>query len=418
MLFLLLLPVAAFPATLDDSTSYASNIWNFTEEQLEGRKVFSDVNLYMQFYPWAIKNCKMQEIWYTAVYQMVNLDVFDCYFDQSVLDHREGVLRFRTTKLIKLFITINDCMNCLIFVCGMLFNIFGIVIFIYSKSYTTGINIIVVMLLITDINILIWRVGFELLIFLTWEHHGIYMVETHIVMEYYYVLTFISQVLQEFEAWLISFMSAKRSLSIYSGKPVSNSMKNNLIIVSVIFSLLVILNVPDLFFSHFSCSASPHYKYMFITYSNFELWIQFALSAVLPYSVILISNFALVSHMLISYVHHASTTSENTSNSNNVGRAIFLIFCVSTLFIALTLPFNIYRLNYDPYSTANEYSSKTYDYSLSLLQMGMYFTFKAMFNLNICVNFFFYCISAKKFRRDAKEFISSFIHMCKCRYNQ
>ena len=388
--------------TFDNTSTGLSSHLKWNQDEIRGKEVYSDVKFLMKMLELGIKYCEIHSKLHEQEYLKTKLEVFDCFLNHTFLNNTEGMLKYDKTKLLKSIFSLNDYINTVIFIFGIMVNMFGIVIIMQHKSYKPGFSVLIAILLLTDASFIFWRVGFELLIFLNWEYHYIYMFYIDGIVEYYYIASFITNILQQFEACLIAFLSAKRTLSIFAGK-INDSVKNTVIAILFIFLIVVLLNLPALFFPNFSCNSSSKYNYISILYSKCQVWFSLVAGACIPYSVILLCNFSLIVHMLISYVHHSNTTFSETKNTNNVGRAVFLLFCVSTSFSAFTLPFYIHLIQYNSHSYAGLYEK--HDNTFFYIQTGSYVVFKALFNLNFCANFFFYCVSSEKFRADIKKLV-------------
>ena len=236
---------------------------------------------------------------------------------------------------------------------------------------------------------------------------------SHVNCKLFTYLYYISGVLS---AWTLVAMTAQRAVCVLwphranvlcsVGKSKVIVMSMSVVIAGMHAHLLygfVILIIPD---GHM-CGLLPGYN---IFYNSVWTWVDLCIFSVLPWLCLVISNSLLVWKLKIS-VREAEVSLRSgqadriTDRKKKATSITVTLIAVSVAFLILTFPMSCIQIFlfiewFFNGSTELLFASRTF-FFVRLISFEFWYT-------NSCINFYVYCLTGSKFRREAKQILSCF----------
>ena len=215
--------------------------------------------------------------------------------------------------------------------------------------------------------------------------------------------------LQQFDSWVLVNVALERVCAVFLPHKVKDIFTKKFATVSLIIQGLVIIAINNHFFYTYDlvyhagefqfCDIQLPAHASFIDY--IWPWIDFCLISLIPFTIIISSNVAIVCRLLRSRYkrRHLHVNSQVKMTSMTA-----VLITVSLMFLVTTAPLRIFTitLNMNQHKTANVYQKATLSLVSAILNMILY--------INYSVNFLLYCVSGTRFREELKA-------MCCCIIN-
>ena len=182
--------------------------------------------------------------------------------------------------------------------------------------------------------------------------------------------------------------------------------------ILVVFMCVVIYNVPHFFASKLIGVQCIGFRVEGIITKVYS-WFSFVLNAIIPFGLLIYMNFAIVETIQLSqklFSNNGANGTESNSRHQSTGLEIrqnamknaenqltIMLLLVTTLFLILLIPTYV-RFVYLTFLITDTPAK----FALSTFLMQL--TYK-LFTTNSGINFFLYCISGQKFRKDLKEIL-------------
>ena len=179
--------------------------------------------------------------------------------------------------------------------------------------------------------------------------------------------------------------------------------------IVVLYVCVIFYNLPDFFMTKVIGTTCVSYAVGGV-YAKIYSWLTFILNEIIPLTSLIAMNATIVHEVRESHTrfrNHESSKANENQYSTSQGRQrlrktvenqlTVMLLLVTTLFVLLMIPTYV-RFLYFTYvtrDTPEKYASAWLLYNLS---SRLYYT-------NSGVNFFVYCISGRKFRKDLKELL-------------
>ena len=172
-------------------------------------------------------------------------------------------------------------------------------------------------------------------------------------------------------------------------------------IILVIFIFAAVYNLPHYFMANViegQCGFSVEN-----TLAKVHSWLSFVLNGVIPFSLLIHMNYAIVKtvresqEMFRSNVGTAGMETRQKTMKSAENQLTTMLLLVTTLFLILILPSYI-KFIYAAFSRPDTPSKFADSLLISEISYHLYVT-------NSGINFFLYCVSGKKFRSDLKEMV-------------
>ena len=218
---------------------------------------------------------------------------------------------------------------------------------------------------------------------------------------------FILYTLQQFDSWVLVNVALERVCAVFLPHKVKEIFTKKFATVSLIIQALVIIAINNHFFYTRVLVVCPgrdgkclSHCEVVDTYIAFVLniypWIDLCLLLLIPFTIIISSNVAIVYRLLCS--RYKKTRLHVNSQAKMTSMTAILI-TVSIVFLVTTAPFRIYLIKLlDRYQDADMYQKATLTLVFVILNMIKY--------INYSVNFFLYCVSGPHFRKELKVMFS------------
>ena len=174
------------------------------------------------------------------------------------------------------------------------------------------------------------------------------------------------------------------------------------IIILIIFSLVLIYNLPHFFITTLIGGKCYGYSVKSILTKVYS-WVTIVLNAVIPFSMLIHMNYAIVKtvrnsrKMFSSDKQSTGTETRQKSMKSAENQLTTMLLLVTTLFLILVLTTYI-RFIYAAFITSDTPSKLASSMLIFEISYKLYVT-------NSGINFFLYCVSGKKFRNDLKEIL-------------
>ena len=187
------------------------------------------------------------------------------------------------------------------------------------------------------------------------------------------------------------------------------------IIVVVVFICVVIYNVPHFFASKLVGLQCFGYRARGVLTKVYS-WFSFVLNAIIPFCLLIYMNFAIVktirqSRKMFSINGTSETNNKGTHQQsinvvlemrqsamkNAENQVTRMLLLVTSLFLILLIPTYV-RFVYLTFLKRDT----PFKYALSFF---LFHVTHKLYNTNSGINFFLYCISGRKFRKDLKEIL-------------
>ena len=219
--------------------------------------------------------------------------------------------------------------------------------------------------------------------------------------------------IQQFDSWVIVNVALERVCAVFLPHKIKGIFTKKFATVCLIIQALVIIGINSHFFYtrdlvvntgrdgklHSAClpQLPAHRSFM----RNIWPWIDFCLLSLIPFTIIISSNVAIVCRLLWS--RYTRRRNLHVSSSIKMTSMTAILITVSIMFLVTTAPFHIYLIQrWDLRQEANEYQKATLNLVEAILSMICY--------INYSINFLLYCVSGTRFREEVKA-------MCCCSIN-
>lgn len=201
-------------------------------------------------------------------------------------------------------------------------------------------------------------------------------------------------------AWLVVAISSDRFFAVWF--PLRSltmcSVRRARIVSLIGFIMISIYNGHVFWTMHLvnhRCSADPKNVFMMVYYP----WIKLTTYSCLPFTLVLILNICICVKIIPGFRHLPMKQSGNCesrtfhSAGHNDAKVTTMLVIVSVTWLFLTAPFTLWtfvaRQRSDPGEIAADFLAKTVCFMLMYVNHG--------------VNFYLYCITGKKFRKELRE---------------
>ena len=227
-------------------------------------------------------------------------------------------------------------------------------------------------------------------------------------------LVYVSGVLS---AWTLVAMTVQRAVCVlwpHRANVLCTAGKSKVIVVSMVLFITVIHAHILYGFSVFlitgkrSCNAIPEYDYFF---TGIWSWVDMLIFSFLPWLCLAISNSLLVwklkASILEAEVSLGSGQADTINDRKKKATSITVtLVVVSTAFLILTFPMSFVQiLNFVRWMNGTLYTGTRSD--------ALYYTQQLSYPLwyaNSCINFYVYCLTGAKFRRDVQHIFNCIYH--------
>ncbi|XP_074652944.1 FMRFamide peptide receptor frpr-18-like [Tubulanus polymorphus] len=198
-------------------------------------------------------------------------------------------------------------------------------------------------------------------------------------------------------AWILVIISIERSVAIavpMKHKRICTRKNVGIVLGVVVFAVLV-------YNSHYAYGFCPMPKPYEVFYDTHAEMLDLVLNVVIPFSVCSLANIIIIVCIRRSMSKRSEMASGNAAGEKGGKRKVesvtIMLIATNVMFIVTTLPFSIY-LN-----------------QVEVWQLEMDVAFSLLSYANNGINFWIYCISGQKFRR---ELIAVLGRCCNCCRNK
>ena len=218
-------------------------------------------------------------------------------------------------------------------------------------------------------------------------------------------------------AWTLVAMTVQRAVSVlwpHRANVLSTAGKSKVISVSMVLFITAIHAHILYGFSivhrkqNRTCSAIVEYRYFF---SGIWSWVDMLIFSFLPWLCLAISNSLLVWKLKVSVreaeVSLGSGQADRVTDRKKKATSITVtLVAVSTAFLILTSPLSFLQiLNFVNWLNETLYTAQKPLFMYYILQLSY-----PLWYANSCINFYVYCLTGAKFRREAKQILTCIFH--------
>ena len=230
--------------------------------------------------------------------------------------------------------------------------------------------------------------------------------------------TFLQYLSKYMSAWILVAVTVQRLIIVWSPLKSKSwcSLKISRIATCVIFLILLCYNF-HIFFTMelrpkylnktmdgnpiFECVANGRDSNDFLM--TVWPWIEFAVAHLAPYSILGISNAAVIYKLCRQHRLRTRRLSEHAckvaTSSGRLGRTTLLLLTVSFVFIACSTPYLVYILGEDTLKTdAHPERVARYEFLGDVSYLAIY--------MNSSINFLLYCLAGSNFRQELVSMFS------------
>ena len=253
--------------------------------------------------------------------------------------------------------------------------------------------------------------------FQAWVKYAFYFTLTmysSITCRFFYFLVYVSGVLS---AWTLVPMTVQRALSVlwpHRANVLCTVGKSKVIVVSmalfitaihvhILYGFSIVINNGERM-----CYVITEYRYFF---SGIWSWVDMLIFSFLPWLCLAISNSLLVWKLKVS-IREAEVSlgydqADKINDRKKKATSITVtLVAVSTAFLILTFPMSFVQiLNFIMWMNGTLNTGPP--------SVALYYTQQISYPLwyaNSCINFYLYCLTGAKFRREAKEILTCIFH--------
>ncbi len=283
----------------------------------------------------------------------------------------------------------------ILLVIGIVGNILSIIVFSRKGLHGTITSLLFRALAICDI-LSLFEISEKL--FLIWDIDTIQANKLSCQVCFYFIW-----VVKTCAAWMLVFISVERCIGIYKphmAKLICTKQRAKIAIGLLIVSAMVI-------YAPFLKLYGVHHCYRAVlgrevpfcvrprdilpVYNNVAPWFELVFYSLAPFVFILILNIAISVRLIISQQRRNETLNVDSGADSNMHGLTAMLLTTSTAFMVLTLPFCMYYL-LRKYSVITKHNPQPHFKDIALVMQQTYHA----------INFFIYCFSGPRFRRELK----------------
>ena len=282
---------------------------------------------------------------------------------------------------------------------GTIGNVFTFVVLVRKRMRNTSVNVYLLLLSCADTGALYFS-GFK-----TWLRLITNFELLHTSNAGCKCLMFVFLVSLHMSAWLVVAISADRFTAVWfplRSLTVCNVRRAQ--IVSIIGFIIISMYNAHVFWTmhlllkrngHYSCSPLPTDRFMMDYYP----WIKLTTYSCLPFVLVLILNVCICIKIIPGFRQKSMRAGGESqavhTTAHKDGKVTTMLVIVSLSWLILTGPFTLWSFvatqTRDPEEKAKDFLAKTICFLLMYVNHG--------------INFYLYCVTGKKFRKELKEMI-------------
>ncbi len=283
----------------------------------------------------------------------------------------------------------------ILLVIGIVGNILSIIVFSRKGLHGTVTSLLFRALAVFDM-LSLFEISEKL--FLIWDIDTIQVNKLSCRVCFYFIW-----VVKTCAAWMLVFISVERFIGIYKphmAKLICTKTRAKIAIGLLIISAMAI-------YAPFLKLYGVRHRYraalgreapycmrprdIFPVYKNVAPWFELVFYSLAPFVFILILNIAISVRLIITQRRRNETLNVDSGADSNMHGLTAMLLTTSTAFMVLTLPFCMYYL-LRKYSVISKYNKQPHFKDIALV----------MQQTNHAINFFIYCFSGPRFRRELK----------------
>ena len=202
----------------------------------------------------------------------------------------------------------------------------------------------------------------------------------------------------QFSSWVVVCVAIERFLSVFFPHKAKQwaTKKTSAIVVAIVGATLLVLNSHFLFTKHIKPSSFCGSKQRYVFFASIVFhWIHLALASVVPFTILLTANLGIVLRVALSNFKKSKKSSKNSGSGVKMTSMTSTLLLVSMVFLVTTAPGRVYLVLRNDFWDVSTFSVERY----ALISLW-YAVVLNLTYVNYSCNFFLYCITGPRFRRE------------------